>query len=594
MFVMLMFLATLRGAIPATLAWLTKRLFDTLEATFRGTPSATADVALPAILLALGLVSLVNHLVSPVHFYLTGELGRSLTVYVASTTHAKLDSLVGLRWFEDPKFHSTLTLGTQAAQGRPLRILGIILTLVRDSVALGSLLGILVRLSPFLALLLFLETIPQLSAQIKANQQRFRVATRTAYLQKKISYYDRLLVDPHSVGEIHVFGLGAHFLHSLLSSYKQMHGEQRRQEGAELRGKVLLGTLSSSLSIILHVVVVRAVLSGHLTLGDVVLYTSAVRAAQSALSGITFAISGLIENELFFASFRSLMSLPQTVKVSPQPRRVPALRHGIEFRNVFFRYAPDQDWVLKDLTLMIPVPGCTALVGPNGAGKSTVVKLLTRLYDPTLGQILWDGIDIREFDPKELRRMIGVLFQDFIRYELPAWENIGLGNVDELNNRRLIISAASKAGVHETIVRLPRGYETVMSRWLGEDGRGAELSGGEWQRLAIARLFMRDADLWILDEPTAALDPMMENEFRDRLISLLHRRGCLLISHRLSTVSVADRIAVLHGGSLKEYGTHQDLVAAGGIYASLYRSQTNEGRTSSRLAESGGYSWCVT
>jgi ATP-binding cassette subfamily B protein len=213
-------------------------------------------------------------------------------------------------------------------------------------------------------------------------------------------------------------------------------------------------------------------------------------------------------------------------------------------RNVSFRYTEEHPWVLRELNLIIPAGKCLALVGANGAGKTTLVKLLTRLYDPTEGQILWDGIDIREFRPEELRSRIGAIFQDFMQYSLTAQENIGLGDVENIKNLSRIHNAAVKAGVHTAINNLPQGYQTILSRWLGDDDSGVDLSGGEWQKIAIARMFMRDADLLILDEPTSALDAQAEYETYNRFVNLMAKRTSLLISHRFSTVRMADTIAV--------------------------------------------------
>lgn len=231
--------------------------------------------------------------------------------------------------------------------------------------------------------------------------------------------------------------------------------------------------------------------------------------------------------------------------------------------------------MLRDINLCIPAGQCLALVGLNGAGKTTLVKLLTRLYDPTEGQILWDGIDLREFDPVELRCHMGAIFQDFIRYDLTVQENIGLGDVERIKQSEAIRQAANKAGIHKLVERLPQGYDTILSRWLvGKDtGAGADLSGGEWQKIALARMFMRDADMLMLDEPTAALDAQAEYDLYSSFVELMAGRTSLLITHRFSTVRMADAVAVLEQGQITEYGSHTELVARKGTYAHLYQMQ---------------------
>jgi len=248
---------------------------------------------------------------------------------------------------------------------------------------------------------------------------------------------------------------------------------------------------------------------------------------------------------------------------------------------VSFRYSDQHPWVLQNVTLTFPRGKCLGLVGLNGAGKTTLVKLLTRLYDPTEGEILWDGVDIRHFETRELRQRMGGIFQDFVHFDLTAEENIGLGQVDEIDNSERIHQAAVDAGVDEVLEKLPQGYKTVLSRWLAEDKVGIDLSGGQWQKIAIARMFMRETDFLILDEPTAALDAEAEYEIYNHFVNLVKGRTSLLISHRFSTMRIADVIAVLDGGKIVEYGTHDELLQAEKAYARLYNMQLEQHMRSS-------------
>jgi ATP-binding cassette subfamily B protein len=251
------------------------------------------------------------------------------------------------------------------------------------------------------------------------------------------------------------------------------------------------------------------------------------------------------------------------------------MKHGIELRNVSFQYQGQETWALRNVNMMIRPGEKIALVGPNGAGKTTLIKLLTRLYDPTEGEVLLDGVDLREYDLNELRQNIGVIFQDFVRYHLSAAENVGFGQVEFLEDRPRIVHASEKSGAHELITSLPQGYETTLGRWFS---KGRDLSGGEWQKIALARAFMRDCEVLVLDEPTAALDA--ENELRvfEQFRELTADRTAILISHRFSTVRMADRIFVIEDGHVSEEGTHNELLAFGGTYARLFNIQAESYR----------------
>jgi ATP-binding cassette subfamily B protein len=287
-------------------------------------------------------------------------------------------------------------------------------------------------------------------------------------------------------------------------------------------------------------------------------------------------LSELYENGLFMSNLFAFLELKSQMATATEPRpAAKPVRQGIEFKDVSFRYSGQAEWALRDVNLTIQPGEKIALVGPNGAGKTTLMKLLTRLYDPTAGQILLDGVDLRDYDPRELRQRIGVIFQDFVHYHLPASENVGFGQIEALDDQTRIVSAARKSGADAVIRALPDGYQTTLGRWFHQ---GRELSGGEWQKVALARAFMRDCEVIVLDEPTAALDAENEQRVFEQFRELTADKIAVLISHRFSTVRMADRIFVVEQGRISEEGTHSELLLLGGTYARLFTLQAESYR----------------
>ncbi len=315
--------------------------------------------------------------------------------------------------------------------------------------------------------------------------------------------------------------------------------------------------------------------TGGYTVGDLTVFLAAVAGVQVALSTAVQQISGMHEALLLFGHYVAVTASP-AVPVSAGPAE--ALKTVVVLHDVWFRYSQEQDWVLRGVDLTIPFGHSVALVGLNGSGKSTIVKLLCRFHEPTRGRVTWDGTDLRDIDPARLRRRISAVFQDFQDYDLPARENIGVGDLRALGDLPRLCEAARMAGVHDTLAALPHGYDTPLTRlyfWDSDRPSGVRLSGGQWQRVALARALLRhDSDLVILDEPSSGLDAEAETEIHRALRSRRAGRTTLLISHRLNTVRDADVIAVLDGGRVTELGEHRDLMRRNGLYARLFHKQS--------------------
>jgi ATP-binding cassette, subfamily B, bacterial len=587
--VALILLDIVQGLVPLATAWLTKLLFDLLAQGLQ--PGAGRSLAAPIILILVAqvLVTMANYTLGLASGYARSELGRKLTLRVQQTVYRQINSFAGLRYFEDPAFYDTLSLGIRGAEQGPPQTVQNFSNLLRSLAVLVSFIGVLLLFSRWLALAVIVAVLPQLYSQTQIGRQRFHLAVANTFRQRQMSYYGSLLSNEHYVNEVRLFGLADWLLKGFLRIAAGYHHTRRQQELREIKWQLPVELLARLVAGGAFIFIALQVLAGRLTIGDVTLYMSAVSSVQANLAGIIFALAGINENVLFYRQYMRLMALPSDIPAPAAAQPVPPLRQGIELRNVSFRYAESRPWALRHANLFIPAGQCLALVGLNGAGKTTLVKLLTRLYDVTEGAILWDGIDIRCFDPADLRQQMGVIFQDFVRYNLTLRENIGLGDVVHLDNEAhpageaRIQQAGRQAGLADVILKLPRGYDTVLSRWLVEEAdAGGDLSGGQWQKVALARLFMRQAALHILDEPTAALDAQAEHEIFEQFVSLTAGRTSLLISHRFSTVSMADLVAVLENGQVTEYGSHADLMAAGGSYARLYTLQAARYRQNGR------------
>ncbi len=561
-----------QGLLPLATSWLTKLLFDRL-ATGTRTSGPTLPTDFLLVLLALTAITALGQMLTPLSSYCNFELGQRLTLVVQRSIYQKINSLVGLAPFEDPAFHDTLQLATDGATHGPTQTLQIFTTFVRSLLTLGAFLGLLLAFNPLLTLIIALAVGPQLYMQFRQGRQRFVLAAASRRQERQASYYGAILSGLPFAKEVRLLNLADYFLTRFLAISQALQQARRQQQQRELRGQLALVILGAGVVTAAFSSISLAALTGHLSIGDVTLYLNAVAAIQGALAGVVFAVTRLNESLLFYTQYTVLMTMPQPLPLAAVPCPVPPLTHGIELHDVSFRYSPEQPWVLRHVNLWIPAGSCLALVGLNGAGKTTLVKLLARLYDPTEGVILWDGVDIRDFDPSAYRERIGAIVQDFLRLDLTVQENIGLGNIHHVDDEAAVQRAARQAGVHDRILQLSQGYTTALSRWLTEGAPGVDLSGGEWQKVALARMFMREADLLMLDEPTAALDAQAEYELYQHFATLMAGRTSLLISHRFSSVRMADLIAVLENGQITEYGPHSELLRNDQSYAQLYRVQ---------------------
>ncbi len=349
--------------------------------------------------------------------------------------------------------------------------------------------------------------------------------------------------------------------------YKETLAIARKRAIATLGAQAL----ASILIFLVYGFIIYQTIQGILRIGDLVLYYQAFQRGQDALKGLLGSISGLYEDNLFLSNLYEFLELKPKIVQPANPQLIPQpMQTGIEFKNVGFQYTTTTRQALKNINLKIKPGEVVALVGENGSGKTTLIKLLCRLYDPTSGSITIDGKDIRSFDIANLRRQISVIFQDYVKYNFTANENIWLGNIELSPTEENITAAARRSGADQVINTLPQGYDTILGK-LFEDGE--ELSIGQWQKVALARAFLRKSQVIVLDEPTSAMDPLAEDEVFQKFRELIKGQAAILISHRLSTVKMADCIYAIANGSIVESGTHSELIKLGGVYANLFETQ---------------------
>ncbi|MET8039896.1 ATP-binding cassette domain-containing protein [Micromonospora sp. NPDC005215] len=440
--------------------------------------------------------------------------------------------------------------------------------------------GTLLLLGPWVAVVVLSSAVPAMMAEVAVSRRRAAMVGRIGPAQRRELFFSSLLTNPDAAKEVRLFGVGRYLWRRMTTEIETINREHRRVDRRELAVQAALALLSAAVTGGLLLFAVRSAVRGELSVGDVVLVVAAVASVQTALAGLVTDTVSSYQALLLFRHYLIVVDAGPDLPLSPCPRPVPALRHGIELRDVWFRYADGQPWVLRGVNLLIPAGLTTAVVGLNGAGKSTLVKLLCRLYDPTRGAVLWDGVDVREFDPAQLRGRVRTVFQDALAYELTARENIAMGDLTALTDQARIEAAARTAGVHDVLNKLPRGYETLLTRIFfaesdqGDPETGMVLSGGQQQRLALARgLILGASDLLILDEPSSALDAEAEHDVHTRLRAARRGRTGVLISHRLGVVREADSIVVLADGVISERGSHDELIAEGGAYAALFELQ---------------------
>ncbi len=475
-----------------------------------------------------------------------------------------------LRQFEDSEFYDKLTNARREASVRPLSLVNRTFGLVQNALSLAAYGILLVNFSVWAVVVLILAAMPVFIAETKFAGEAFRLFSWRAPETRQQHYLENLLAREDFVTEVKLYQLGEMLLGRYRNLFNQLYDEDRDLTLRRGLWGYLLSLVSTGAFYLAYAWIVLETVLGKISLGDMTMYLTVFRQGQSTFSNALTSIGGMYEDNLYLSNLYDFLEekVPKswgkaTIGLNPQD--------GIRFENVSFTYPGSSKPALRNISLHLKPREKLAIVGENGSGKTTLIKLLTRLYTPDSGRIFLDGLDLQEWDVDVLRRRIGVIFQNFVRYQFTVGENIGVGDVEHLENKNLWQTAAQKGMAQSFIDQLPQSFQTQLGRWFKG---GQELSGGQWQKIALSRAFMRSqADILVLDEPTSAIDAQAEFEIFNHFRAITHNQMVLLISHRFSTVRMADKILVIENGEVIEQGTHEELLQLGGRYAKLFLLQ---------------------
>lgn len=560
----------IRGLIPVTELYITKLVVDEVVANI-GQLEAAGLTILGLVALRFA-ISFLSEVANQVNSYSLQVLKDRFSIHANGVLIQQAIRL-DLSHYELPEFHDTLSRAQQSGSDYPVRILGTLTGLLGQLVSFFSSIALLLRFSPWVMLLLLATSVPALWASVKYSGRRFWLSRSQTQAGRRADYLQRVLTQNAFAKEVRLFRLGDYLLQQWMDIRRRFNNESAflARRFATVRG--LAGTVANlGYYSAYGWTIVRAV-QGTISIGDFTMYSGAFAQAQSVLQQILQSIAQTYEYNLYVSQYFEFLDLAPKVVEPPEPKPFPnPICQGLELRNVSFTYPGASEPTLENLNLTVKPGESIALVGVNGAGKTTLLKLVTRLYDPSEGEITVDGVSLSEIALQELRRNIGVIFQDFARYSLTAQDNIGFGDLSRRDDLGQIDAAAAAGGATEVIEGLDQGYETILGKIFAG---GTDLSGGQWQKIGMARAFMSSAPILILDEPTAALDAIAESELFSRFRRLTEGRMTFFVSHRFSTVRMADRIVVLENHRIIEIGSHAQLLEKRGLYAKMFHLQAS-------------------
>jgi len=560
-------LTLIGGVLPAVIAFIGQLIVDGVVAA-----AQAADPDTRGVLMLVGLEALVviavaatQRGISASQSLLRALLGQRVNVMILEKAMT-----LELSHFEDSEFYDKLTQARREASSRPLSLVNRTFGLVQNGISLLSYSILLFAFSPWAVVILIAAGLPSFFAEAKFSGDAFRLFRWRSPDTRMQMYLETVIAREDGVKEVKLFQLGPRLLQRYRDIFRKLFVEDRKLTIRRDSWGFLLGLFSTAALYAAYGWIVMTTIAGAITLGAMTMYLVLFRQGQSAVAASLTAVSGMYEDNLYLSNLYEYLEQPVPARqgnaiIGPHPER------GLEFEDVSFSYAGAKEKALSNISLQIKPGESLALVGENGSGKTTLIKLLTRLYDPTGGRILLDGLDLQQWDVEALRQRVGVIFQDFGRYQFSVGENIGAGDVRHIDDKARWKEAATTGLAAPFIEDMPDSYETQLGRWFKG---GRELSGGQWQKVALSRAFMRsDADILVLDEPTAAMDASSEAEVFEHFRTASRSKMTILISHRFSTVRAAAQIIVIHQGKILERGTHESLLAEDGQYAHLFNLQ---------------------
>ena len=560
-------LTVVAGLLPAGVAYIGSQIVDAVVAA-RNLPAAGVAHVLRLVFIEGLLVAALagtQRGLSLCQSLLRAQLGQRVNVMILEKALT-----LELAQFEDSEFYDKLTRARREASSRPLSLVMRTFGLTQNAISLLSFAALLVRFSPWTVLILLLAGLPAFIAETKFSGDAFRLFRWRSPEARMQTYLEAVLAREDHAKEVKLFGLGPRLLQRYRDIFTRLYREDRALSIRRDGWGFALGLVATATLYGAYIWIALSTVRGAISLGQMTMYLLLFRQGQSAVSAILSSIGGMYEDNLYLSTLYEYLEMP-VARVSGAAVYGPDRADGVRFEHVNFTYPGAAEPALIDINLHLPPGSSLALVGENGSGKTTLIKLLTRLYTPDSGRVLLDGLSLNEWNDEALKARIGVIFQDFTRYQMLVGENVGAGDERYFEDEARWRQAAAKGQAAEFIERLGSGYQTQLGKWFKD---GQELSGGQWQKIALARAFMRTgADVLVLDEPTAAMDARAEAEIFEHFRSLARERITILISHRFSTVRMADQIAVLDRGRIIEQGSHEALMALGGHYAQLFSLQ---------------------